>query len=269
MKKWLARWERSFKRRSRSDLARRIGGAALLVLLAVFAWGLYRVVSYAYAAPALQVRGVAVRGLTRLSEGEVLARSGFLGGMSILELDLDGMREAVEGLRWVRYANVQRVWPREIVISVIEREPIALARLDGQIHQVDEEGVILPFDALTLADGPVLDGLRFDDMEGNQARVRIYQRTLGLIGSDRLSEVHISEAGEVSVVPEDYPIRIDLGLDHHEERWALYLEHRAEIRELHPGAAGVDLRFEGQVIIRPGNGEPASNLTWQEEARLL
>jgi cell division septal protein FtsQ len=52
------------------------------------------------------VRGVAVRGLTRLSEGEVLARSGFLGGMSILELDLDGMREAVEGLRWVRYANV-------------------------------------------------------------------------------------------------------------------------------------------------------------------
>jgi hypothetical protein len=90
-----------------------------------------------------------------------------------------------------------------------------------------------------------------------------------LIGEGLLSEVHISDAGEVSVVPINHPILVDLGLDRHQERWARYVEHGARIRREYPGVSRVDLRFEGQVIIRLGDDQPARNLIWDEETRLL
>jgi len=269
MKKWIGRWRRSLKRRSRSDVLGPVYIAGAVMVALVFAWGLYGVVSYAYEAEALAVRGITVRGLTHVSEGDVLAQAGFTAGTNILELDLDAMRESIEGLRWVKHARVGRVWPREIVISVMERDPIALARIDGQIFQVDEEGVILPVDAAGLDDSPILDGLRLDDQEGNQARIQIYRETIGLIGEGVLSEVHITEAGEVSVVPSNFPILVELGLDQHLERWERYLENSVRIREEYPRASAVDLRFEDQVIIKPGDDQPARSLTWDDETRLL
>ena len=40
----------------------------------------------------------------------------------------------------MRYAIVQRVLPDEIIIKVVEREPIGLARIDGEIYQFDVDG---------------------------------------------------------------------------------------------------------------------------------
>jgi cell division protein FtsQ len=269
MKKWLARQGRSLRRRSTSDLLRRFYAIVFALFLLAFGWGLYRAVSYAYRAPGLQIGSIAVQGLDRVSEGEVLSRTDITSGTSILGLDLEQMRESIEGLRWVKHASVQRVWPREIVIAVTERDPIAIARIDGQIFQVDEDGVVLPVDGGSLDDAPILDGLRLDDMEGNRARIGIYRDTVQLIGEGLLSEVHISDAGEVSVVPINHPILVDLGLDRHQERWARYVEHGARIRREYPGVSRVDLRFEGQVIIRLGDDQPARNLIWDEETRLL
>jgi cell division protein FtsQ len=256
-------------RRSRSDLFRRFSLMGLLVLLPVMGWVIYLAVGHAYASPALQVNTISVTGLQHLTQAGVLARAGFVPGTSIFRLDLDQMRESIERLRWVRHARVQRVWPREIAISVIEREPIALARIDGQIFQVDDDGVILPLDSIGHTDSPVLDGLSLDDAEANRARIAIYHETVDLIGEEALSEVHITEAGEVSVVPSANPILVDLGFDQHLERWQRYLKLRARIQEDYPGAARVDLRYEDRVIIQPAGEQPARSVTWQEEVRLL
>ena len=269
MKTRFDKWRRSLKRKSRSGLLRRFYVAVFVLLLLAFGWGLYRVISYAYESPALKVSSISVSGLTRVSEVEVLARAGFSAGTSILSLDLDRMRTSIENLRWVRHARVQRVWPREIVISVIERDPIALARIDGQIFQVDDEGVILPVDSLTIADSPILDGLFLDDMEGNRAKIRIYSDTLDLIGEDVLSEVHITDKGEVSVVPSTNPVVVVLGLDQHLERWQRYLQYSPQIERDFPGASRVDLRFKDQVVVDSGGDEPVGTISWEEEARLL
>lgn len=259
---------RSSKRGARAAFFRRVYIAVFVLLLAAFGWGLYRVIRYARQAPGLEVSSLSVLGITRVSEGEVLARSGFTPGASILSLDLVAMREAIEELRWVRHARVQRVWPREIVISVIEREPIALARIDGQVFQVDEDGVILPMSGAPV-DSPILNGLVLDDPEANRPRIDLYRATLAAIGEDLLSEVYVSETGEVSVVPRRHPILVDLGRDHHLERWQQYLSRSEWIREEFPGASGVDLRFEGQIIVQPGSSEPARNIPWDEETRRL
>lgn len=267
-KRW-QRWRRSFGRKSRSRLLGRLCLTALVLFVAVFAWGLYRGVRYAGESPALQVRGISFTGAKRVSEGEILGRAGFAAGTSILDLDLDRIREAIETLTWVRHARVQRVWPGDVVISVIERSPIALARIDGRILQVDADGVLLPMDDQGAPNSPILDGLSLDDPEGNRARIEIYDSLLGLIGEDGLSEVHITAAGEVSVVPTSNPILVDLGLDHHLERWQRYLQLKRRIREDFPDARRVDLRYEDRVIIQQSGEQPESTFSWDEEARLL
>lgn len=249
-------------------LLRKLYVAVFVLILVVCGWGLYRVVSYAYESPSLEVSAISVVGLTHLSEGEVLARAGFVSGTNLLRLDLDQMRQSIEKLRWVRHARVQRIWPREIVISVIERAPIALARISGQMFQVDEDGVVLPI-ATATGDSPILNGLGLDDSEGNRALVDIYRTTVALIGEDSLSEVHVSQQGEVSVVPGDYPVLVDLGTDNHLERWEKYLAHRDWIQNEYPGASSVDLRFEGQIIVKSGDDQPARSITWDEETRRL
>ena len=270
MRKRIARWARSLRRRSRADLLRRFGLAVLALVLVVLGWGVYRVIGYVYESPRFEVSSVSVSGLTRVSEGEILARAALPPGTNILHVDLEQTRESIESLRWVKHARVQRIWPREIAISVNERDPIALARIDGEIHQVDAEGIILPLDTVAEADFPILEGLLPDDLEGNRARIEIYMATLDLIGEEMLSEVHITGAGEVSVVPSDSPILVDLGLDRHPERWETYLRHRRRIFRDYPGASRVDLRFEDQgVIIRMGDSQPAGRVSWDEEAKLL
>lgn len=261
------RWSRSL-RRSRSSLVRRVCIVVFVLFLVVFGWGLYRVISYAYESPSLEVSAITVEGLTQIGEGEVLARAGFVAGTNILRLDLDQMRESIETLRWVRSASVQRIWPREVVIRVVERAPIALTRIDGQIYQVDEDGVILSGE-ITLAGSPILDGLELEDSEANRARLEIYSSIVALIGEANLSEVHVTERGEVSVVPADHPILVELGLDHHEERWQKYLSYRAQIRREVPDASRVDLRYEGRVYVQPGDDQPVRSLTWDDEAKLL
>ena len=243
-------------------------GVWALALLG-FGWGIYETVGYAYETERLEVRRISVSGLHRVTENEILARVGYTPGTNLLSVNLEETRDAVEEILWVRHASVQRVWPNEIVVSIVEREPIALARIDSEIFQVDIEGVVLLPDALTGIDAPILDGLNANDPEGNEIKINIYREVVEAIGESELSEIQVAESGDVSVVPIDDPIVIDLGLTSHRDRWEKYVGISAQIREDYPGAFRVDLRFRDQVIIQTEEDEPAGNVIWGEETKLL
>ena len=253
------------KSRTRNYL--QIGVWALALL--GFGWGIYETVGYAYETERLEVRRISVSGLHRVTENEILARVGYTPGTNVLRVNLEETRKAVEEILWVRHASVQRVWPNEIVVSIVEREPIALARIDSEIFQVDIEGVVLSPDALTGIDAPILDGLNADDPGGNEIKINIYREVVEAIGESELSEIQVAESGNVSVVPIDDPIVIDLGLTSHRDRWEKYVGISAQIREDYPGAFRVDLRFRDQVIIQTEEDEPAGNVIWGEETKLL
>ncbi len=51
----------------------------------------------------------------------------------ILTLDLDVLKDAVEGLAWVDTASMRRVWPDQLVLSVQEHDPVALWGENGLV----------------------------------------------------------------------------------------------------------------------------------------
>jgi cell division protein FtsQ len=58
-------------------------------------------------------------------------------------VDLDGTRERLLHLPWIREARVSRRLPDTIVVDVIERVPVAIWQQNGQFSLIDAEGVVL------------------------------------------------------------------------------------------------------------------------------
>jgi hypothetical protein len=121
---------------------------------------------------------------------------------------------------------------------------------------------------------PILDGLQPADHEGNLRRVDIYSRVLkDLQGADELSEVHINEMGEVSVVPSNEPLLINLGVGEFRSRWLYFLELRPQIQELYPDAEQVDFRFRNQVIVKmrtdAAHEKAEEKVVWDVEKKSL
>lgn len=264
---------RSSRSRSSSYLKANIYRAIVLAVLLVCSWGAYRVVQYAYGHESLAIRNVQVRGERRVSESAILSRVGDFPGSNLMALRLDEIRENVESLDWIRHATVHRVWPNELAISVVEREAVALVRIDGLVVQADADGVILPLDPGAKTDMPILDGLSASEapeaMESNAVRIAVYRRVLEELDGDQLSEVHVGVDGGVSVVPIDDPVVVELGVDEHGSRWARYQALKERIHEDFPEASRIDLRFKDQVIIQMDEQAPAEQIIWGDETKLL
>jgi cell division protein FtsQ len=241
--------------------------AAFAVSLGGLCWAAYTVVLYLKTAPRFEVEKLSVSGLRRVDENQVLAQAGFELGTNVFKLDLDEMRERVEQIQWVRHALVERVLPDQIIIKVVEREPIGLGRIRGEIYQFDEDAVIFDPDPAS-AGFPILDGLGADPEE-NKRKVAIYRRVMEELGQTSLSEIHISDAEEVSVVEAGDPLLVTLGASDYRNRWMRYLQLRPQIQQQYPQAVRVDLRFKNQVIVRMRNDQNEEKLTWDIDKKSL
>jgi cell division protein FtsQ len=245
-----------------------------LVAFMTLGWTAYSVVHYIRTSPTFEVKALSVTGvpgpLNRVTEDQIVAQAELDMGTNVFRVDLDKLRTRVEHLRWVRHAIVQRVLPNQIIIKVVEREPIGLGRINSELYQFDEEAMILELDAISTASFPILDGLRRADPDGNLAKVQTYRKVLEELGETELSEVHINDTGEVSVVSASDPLIVSLGATDFRPRWIKYLQFKLQIQQQYPQAVKVDLRFKNQVIVRMKDDDnPGTQVVWDGAKKSL
>src|SRR5690242_17807453 len=104
--------------------ARCLQATAAIAILGGLYLGARSIVVRVKAAPRFEVEKLSVSGLRRVDENQVLARAGFEVGTNVFDVNLEEMRQRVEQIQWVRHALVERVLPDQIIIKVVEREPI-------------------------------------------------------------------------------------------------------------------------------------------------
>lgn len=241
----------------------------LTVSLIGLGWFSYSTVRYLRTAPHFEVRQLSVSGLKHVKENQVLAKAGFEPGTNVFAANLGEIRERVEQLPWVRHALVHRVMPDQIIIKVIEREPIGIARIRGDVYQFDVEGMILDPDPDSVSSFPILNGLRRNDPEGSVKKIETYRKILEELGQSELSEVHINEVGEVSVVSASDPLLVTLGTSDFRTRWISYLQLKPQIQQQYSSAVRVDLRFRNQVIVKLRGGPNDEDIVWDAERKAL
>ena len=252
----------------KKQLVRCAQGAALALSIAGVCWLAYSVILYVKTAPRFEVEKLSVSGLKRVEENQVLAKAGFEVGTNAFDANLEEIRQRIEQIQWVRHALVERVFPDQIIIKIVEREPIGIARIGGEVYQFDIDATILDPDPISGSSFPILSGLG-SDRPRNLEKVQIYRKVLEELGQTSISELQINEADEVSLVETGDPLLVSLGTSDFRNRWLKYLQLKPQIQQQYPQAVRVDLRFKNQVIVSMKDDQTGEMTTWDVEKKSL
>jgi cell division protein FtsQ len=235
---------------------RALAGVAVLV---VTGYALHRGYRGVIGLRLLQVQRIAVHGNHRLSNGEVLALMDGLRGQSILTVNLDEWRSGLLHSPWVAEALLRRTLPSTVDVTVQERIPLGIGRINGALYLVDDQGAVIDEYGPNYADLdlPIIDGLSSapDDASPDASRAMLARRLLDALRtrnmSARISQVDVSDSRNAVVLLDGDPTSIRLGDDHFVERLQSYVDLAPALRERVSEIDYVDMRFDERVYVRP------------------
>jgi cell division protein FtsQ len=124
-----------------------------LLLSLAAAIGAWRLAS----GPMFALSRIDVRGNVRSRTEEVLAGLEPWRGKNVLAMDLRAVAERVERLPWIERVTISKRLPDGLAVTVVERRPAALWRVEQELWWVDASGrVVAPFDARREREGSVI-----------------------------------------------------------------------------------------------------------------
>ena len=231
----------------------------------------YQIKVFVLQMPVLSIDRVIVRGNVHLSTDEALSLVDGLHGENIFRTDLEQWRNAVLASPWVKDATLRIVIPSTIKISISERVPMALGRIDGHLYLIDDQArLIAEYGAeYTHFDLPVIDGLLHETSNGqvviDDQRSHLTMRVMNDLETQprivgRVSQIDVSNPSNVVVILDDDEALIHLGVNQFAERLRSYLEMVTALREKVPHIDYVDLRFGNRVYVRPVGLEGGSSV---------
>jgi cell division protein FtsQ len=109
-------------------------GAGVLALAGVMVW-------IVYGTAVLGVRDVRVVGAESVGEPAVRDAAAVPLDVPLARVDVDAVRDRVQGLAPVDRAVVSRHWPGTLLVEVVERTPVAAVPIGRQFALIDDEGV--------------------------------------------------------------------------------------------------------------------------------
>ncbi|MBM3779152.1 MAG: FtsQ-type POTRA domain-containing protein [Acidimicrobiia bacterium] len=241
--------------------------AAAVVLGAVLFGSGFQAVRLALSSGWLVVGRIDVGGTRYLSRGEVLSLLDGLQGRNMLRVDLGEWQERLRASSWVEQASLRRVLPGRISVTVVEREPLGVARLGQELYLIDRGGVVIDAYGPNYAelDLPIISGLAPAGTTGGarvgEARARLVTRVLDTLGArrglaSRISELDVSNLQDAVVTLKDDPVVLHLGDEDFDERLQSYVELSATLRERVPAIEYVDMRFDERVFVGPRAARP-------------
>ena len=227
-------------------------------------WGGQRLV----ASDMFLVRDITVRGNTRLSNGEVEALLSGIRRENVFLVDFERYRQRVLDSSWVEQVTLSRVLPATIVVDVVERTPLVVARLNQQLYLVDRTGNIVDeYRAEHHAfDLPVVDGLLADAFADNDTvdgeRIRVTAALVDDLASRtdlqlRVSQVDVTNPRDVVVMIDDDAAWLHLGETAFVERLQRYLDVRPALLDRFGAIDYADLKFDERIYVR-GQGRRAT-----------
>jgi cell division protein FtsQ len=145
--------ERS-ERPPRASLPRAGLGAAAIIVLASIAYAMLvheQLIAalftdtreWAARASGLRVGTIALTGNHHVSREEVLASAGITGATSLVFLAVEEARERLKRNPWIADATLLKLYPRELQITIKEREPFALWQKQGHVTVIADDGTVL------------------------------------------------------------------------------------------------------------------------------
>jgi cell division protein FtsQ len=150
-----------------------------------------------------RITAVAINGRKQLTQDEVLAIGGVNGRSSLLFLDAAVVRDKLKANPWIGEATVQKFYPGQLQIDIVERSAFALWQQDGRLSVIADDGAVLePYVSRRFTGLPLIVG------KGAETRARDF---LALV--DRYPQVRSIMKAAVFVGERRWNLRLKDGLD--------------------------------------------------------
>lgn len=207
------------------------------------------------------VRDITLRGNRHLSPGEAELLLEGLRSENVFLVDFERYRQRLMDSAWVEHVSLSRVLPSTIVVDIVERTPIAAARLNQQLYLVDRTGNIVDeYRAEHSAfDLPVVDGLLDPDQTGDSPadpeRAGLVAALFDALATrpdlqSRVSQIDAADPLDLVVMFDDDPTWLHLGRESFVERLQRYLDLRPALLDRVGAIDYVDLKFDERVYVR-------------------
>ncbi len=245
-------------------------GLLCFALVVVIVYTTYSAQLSLYRLEAFRVRTIHFQGLARTDPIQLreLIRGTLPENENILRISLDYLLQLVESEPWVKNALVRRKLPGQLLIHLVERLPLAIATIEGELYVVDSEGVVVDRYGSRYQDidRPIVQGLqntaRTDAQNENSRRMQTYLHLLEEFVSPLdytllVSEIDVGNPGRVSIIPTDEPVRIYLGSESFRKRFQTFLEKKElyyQIKKQYGSIDYVDVSYENKIIFHTPEG---------------
>ena len=146
---------------------------------------------------------VAINGRRQLSQDEVLGIGGVNGRSSLLFLDAAVVRDKLKANPWISDATVQKLYPGQLRIDIVERSAFALWQQDGRLSVIADDGAVLePYVSRRFLTLPLVVG------KGAETRARDFLALLA-----RYPQVNSVTKAAIFVGERRWNLRLKDGLD--------------------------------------------------------
>ena len=118
-------------------------GAGLLIeqdRVSTGATALYNLAQGEFARAGFGISSIKITGQTLTREADVLKALAITPNISTLNFDADAALTRIEAIPSVKSANIRKIYPNELQVTITEREPMARWRIGDKTWLVDEGG---------------------------------------------------------------------------------------------------------------------------------
>ena len=195
-----------------------IGGTATGTVYTVYSW--------LCKSDFFQITSMKIEGNRSLSKDMILQLSGVDIHSNLLAIDLAEIKQKIEADAWIDTVRIKRKLPSKLIINIKERSPVALLKTKDSLYYLDKKG--MPFvkpgigadldfpvisgmeDLLVLDAGPVKTS-RLNSLNEALRFLRYARSGSSALPSQNISELNLSDNGQLVLILADHPFPIFLG----------------------------------------------------------
>ena len=207
----------------------------------------YRFVQGEFAEVGFGIDGIEISGQTLTADRDIITLLTVGTGNSTLTFDAQKAQARLEWLRAVKSATVRKVYPNKVIVSIVEKVPVARWRIGDTTWLIDETGKKIGTDIASYTELPLVIG------EGAADDAVVMVRTLDRHPGLKNDLAALSRIGDRRW---DLIYRSGLRVQLPESGVAQALDrlemYQADYQLLERDVTLIDLRVAGIVTLKPG-----------------
>lgn len=212
---------------------------------------------YLVSTPYIKLKEVSIEGVDDSLRKELVELAGLGSDLSLLTLDLNGMKKKMESHPWVRAVELEKSFPSLLRIKVEREEPFAIVVLDRLYYMNRMGRAFKEVKYFENKDYPVITGIteekysRDDYLKVAAGILAVFENDKGAWSIDKLSELHFNDIDRVSLYSTVLPVVLRMGcmeLAEKKKDLVEIIDHLKSSGQIHMVKA-IDMNYEDGALI--------------------